>query len=413
MFDHHVRQLNGSIPSQRKQAINFIARSDDPRAKTVLEQHVERESDPELKLYAQKGLQYIKVNQGGQTGAIKAQSALPDINTAKKATGPQLKIGDGMAGYSNLAQPMQIGRSSDQAPVSSANQKKARNLLTNAITQQFSGQSKGALGDFKAALKLDPTLADDNSAQTLAVSLVGGGEPQVAIRRIIEGFKPSRGNNSGASGASSDGGFGNSLIEFLLVLVVVLMINLVGTVALFNKFKELSAILLDYINANVATQSQLTPAALSSLVVQPDTVLVAAITGGLQFLATSLITGTVLWFVGRMIGGEGGWIPFQTVNLFFSATINLIYSLAFFFTPTRVFKEFLDSPNESFGQSLAVVSFVGSVILLIAWTWMLARVHKFGVGKGCLMQVISIAVFIGFSCALGFLLQSAPGLVRP
>jgi len=312
---------------------------------------------------------------------------------------PGVSPGRGSSGRAESAPPEINVANAKPKPVSKREYDRARDHLRHAFDAKVRGAEAEALAELARALRTDPDIANESSAQGLAASLVGG-QGKDSIRIVLERAAEYSKGKPGAAAVDSEA-FG-----MVLALVGLFAANLFFTV-----FYLVSILPMTFVLPNVAATRAISPndvlmlrnlaSEIMSSIVKENLGQFARTSG--IFLGSTVFQMIVVYMIGTFMGGTGAFIRFvrvlATFGIFTYLWIGAIFALLYF-SLTSGSMPMLTSTIQFF---LPGVAFSGLAVLGIE-VFLVSRVQKFSILHG--------AASVIFGSILAGIIASIFGLFR-
>lgn len=412
MFEQLVDQLKSADAAERREAIIGLGKLADPRALSHLAQVYKTDSDPALRELAAKAGRHINKLSKAATPDVARESPaeatparrLPDIlaaytkppepeavaesasKTAEVSRPPRSNLPDILSAYTKPAAPplstptpapptLPVKAEPPEIelppirPVSPQRRETARRRLNNAFAYKLKDDDHNAMVELAKALSLDPELRDDNSAQGLAASLVGGnGKDSLKIimqRVAAEPPKPKA------------KAFDAEVLDVAIAALV-----LFGVTAVFS-------LILIYLIAGAVlailpklAQSEPDVAALQTALanLRLQDILPEVLRQAFLTMASTLFQIIIIYGVGTFMGGTGVVTRFLSILMFVSAAIYVLLSVALGALIIGISSGRLSTlvTTSQIALLLVIVSLLGG---FVAEVYLTARIQKFSLAK--------------------------------
>lgn len=461
MLEQYLEQLNSPDSAKRREAVIWIGRNGDPRALKHLAVVFKTDPDPAIRDLAGKAGRHIQnlqkqasTNSSGNVPPSQSivppsaavpeaeyeesepepdslyiepepESRLPDILRAytKPDSRPSGSGGDEnpnrmpdiLAAYTKPSTSSETAVQPASAPgavptevpkvrgISEAKRNQARARLNSAFNYKTNGDDNNALADLAIAVKLDPSLAENQGAQNLAVALVGG-TTKDAIKLVIQ--------KSQEAGAIKKRGpaYDSEIWDMVISLVVLFGVIALFSVALFYGLiivsGALAPMLLRGRASDMSEFSRLFIEIPLKDVIGPILRL-AAMTVGATFFQMVVTYG-----VGTMMmGGTGSFVRYLRVMMNVISLTYIVISVGFGLMIAAAVSG-SRTQFETLG-GIGALAIVGGLLGgLILEAWLTSRIHEFSIfkGFGAVMVGSSLSGFI--AGALGMFNVNDPDQIQ-
>lgn len=175
MYNNILARLKSSDKRVRMQAVTDLAHTEDPAVLKHLAYIYKSDEDADVRNAARKAGQYIRKKQQEEELTKQAPFTAPiEVNESYLGTGgdgPHYEMTEASASLGELT-PVKK-KNVPTVSVSSATEKRAQGLVDRAMEMSIAGNKTGAVTALRQAFKLNPNLAHDDYAVTLASDVLG------------------------------------------------------------------------------------------------------------------------------------------------------------------------------------------------------------------------------------------------
>jgi hypothetical protein len=356
MFEQHVARLKSIDVGQRREAIVALGKSGDPRALPHLNRIATADPDPSLRELAAKAGRYLQ-----RQGVIAAPSAEQPLRQVK--------------------------------PVSEKDRQRAKAFLDRAYDHRFKQQTNDAIAELARALRLDPALADEPGVKHFAADLTGTSDESV-MQAL---FKKDREWEVRQHRMRPRGK------EPLIFLSEMILLFVVVT-ALFAAFSGgLVKALGTLAEESVKPTSVFHVMQSSFTGIQPANLPTAAMTA-LLVIITLMFANAITYAVGLSLGGAADLFRFLNILLFMQIVTYILVVGA----QVQVLLPLLAEPDkpEASIQNLIwlsiAISGITAFFLVIAESYVVGTIQKFGFIRGFVNVIIGNIVFACMWTTIGF-----------
>jgi hypothetical protein len=359
MFERHVEHLKSVESARRREAIEALAESGDPRALGPLVQTAKNDPDRDLRNLANSAAEQLREQQSQAGGTV--------------------------------IQPLTASPATPKHAASEGDKRKAREYLNRALSHRLNAENKDAIAELAKALKLDPALQTDAGAVHLASDLTGASS-KLAVAAVIQ-------KDHDLEILTHRTRLGRPawvfMLELVLLFPVLVAVFALSGGSLIQALGKLTEITLPAVfTAFQSSISTLQPSDLST-----------ALGAALFLFVTLLFADGIMYAMGMSRGGVASSVRFLGAMLAVQTILIVLIALLHAFIVVPVLSTPASRSSNAYSAAW-VTTGVGGIILagLVAGQSYVAGIaHRFGFVRGWLSVMIGSIAFAGLWIVIGLL----------